>query len=48
MDMAPYEAAWAQGSTTSRKDGSTEEIDQLRQENASLREELTMLKKRAT
>jgi hypothetical protein len=48
MDMAPYEAAWAEGSTTSSEGGSTEEIDQLRQENASLREELTMLKKRVT
>jgi len=46
MDMAPYEASWAKGATTSREAESTPEIDQLRQENSSLRQELSTLRGR--
>jgi len=55
MDMAPYEAAWAEAEAPSSEggDGSggggggAEGMDQLRQENASLREELATLRARA-
>jgi len=56
MDMAPYEAAWAEAEAPSSEggDGSggggggAEGMDQLRQENASLREELATLRARAS
>ena len=46
MDMAPYEASWAKGRAATREAEATSEIDQLRNENASLREELSALRGR--
>ncbi len=46
MDMAPYEAACAQGSNLSSEGEEASSIDQLRRENASLRDELTTLRAR--
>ena len=44
MDMAPYEASWAKGSAALLADESSQSIDQLRLENASLRDELSGLR----
>jgi hypothetical protein len=46
MDMAPYEASWSKRSTESRETESSPAMDQVRKENASLREELLALRKR--
>jgi len=46
MDMAPYEAAWAEGEKVSSESEGTLEIDQLRRENTSLRDELSVLRAR--
>ena len=41
LDMGPYEAAWAEGSKVSSESDGALAIEQLRRENASLRQELT-------
>jgi hypothetical protein len=44
MDMGPYEAAWAEGSKVPSEGDGMLAIDQLRRENTSLRQEVTILR----